>query len=96
MRQCPRFQRCSVPICPLDLLQDERDYLPGEPKCTMAKSIRYRIGQDNDLPRKGLTKMEWAARQRYLNRSPEEKEQFKNQGKGRLRSYRNSRKDKAK
>jgi len=25
MRQCPRFERCSAPICPLDLLQDERD-----------------------------------------------------------------------
>jgi len=23
MRQCPRYLRCFVPVCPLDLLQDD-------------------------------------------------------------------------
>ena len=65
MRQCPRFDRCSVPICPLDQQQDHRTRLPGESKCTLGKSARFRIGQNTDLPLQGLTKREWAARQRW-------------------------------
>jgi hypothetical protein len=64
MRNCPRFEKCSVPICPLDPFAEQRDRLSGEPSCTLAKTIRIRIAADSDLPRKGLTKLEWAARQR--------------------------------
>lgn len=64
-RECPRYERCSVPICPLDLLQDGRTRLAGEPVCTLPKSRRLRIGQGSELPRQGLTKKEWAARQRW-------------------------------
>ncbi len=63
MRQCQRFDRCSVPICPLDLLQDNSTRLEWEPVCTLSKSKRLRIGQGSELPRQGLTKKEWAARQ---------------------------------
>jgi len=69
MRRCPRFSSCSVPICPLDLLQDERDYLKGEPRCTLAKSYRLKIGQNTQLKYKGLEKREWAAKQRWDNLS---------------------------
>ena len=65
MAKCPRFARCSVPICPLDLFADLRTRLPGEPRCTLAKSIRLRLGTETELPRQGLTKCEWAARQRW-------------------------------
>lgn len=30
---CPRFDRCSAPLCPLDLQRDRRTYLNGEPTC---------------------------------------------------------------
>ena len=74
VKQCPRYQECSVPICPLDLLQDDRDYLPGEPKCTLPKSRRFRIGKITDLARCGLTKKEWAAKLRWQELSETEKE----------------------
>ena len=87
MEKCPRFIRCNAPICPLDLLQDDRDFILGEPKCTMAKSIRMRIGKNSGLPHMGLTKMEWAASLRYRKLSLEEREQFKNRGREQLRCY---------
>jgi len=65
MRQCPRFERCDVPTCPLDLNQDLRTRLAGETWCTLAKSIRLRIGKMAGLPRKGLTRKEHAARLRW-------------------------------
>ena len=64
MRQCPRFERYSVPLCPLDAHQDSRAKLRGEPTCTLPKSVRHRIGGEAGLPLEGLTRREWAARQR--------------------------------
>lgn len=74
MKRCPRFHKCSVPVCPLDRGQDHRTRLPHEPKCTLAKSIRRRIGQNTTLPEQGLTKQEWAARQRWESLSESEKQ----------------------
>lgn len=73
MKQCPRFSACSVPICPLDLLQDQRDYMKGEPRCPLAKSRRLKIGQNSALENKGLTKREWAAKQRWDGLTESEK-----------------------
>ena len=67
LRQCPRFDRCTVPICPLDPDQDLRTHLPGEPRCALAKSIRHRIGKEPGLPCQGLTKREWASLQIWQN-----------------------------
>ena len=33
MAQCPRFDRCSAPICPLDKDWRDRTHLKGEPVC---------------------------------------------------------------
>jgi hypothetical protein len=33
MTDCPRFERCSAPICPLDSDWQERTQLKGEPTC---------------------------------------------------------------
>jgi hypothetical protein len=30
---CPRFDRCSAPLCPLDQFRHLRSYLKGEPTC---------------------------------------------------------------
>lgn len=35
MKKCPRFQRCSVPLCPLDREVENRIYLEGEPTCRL-------------------------------------------------------------
>ena len=46
MLQCPRFERCSVNHCPLDIEKDE--HLPckfdKEKVCTINKKLRMRIG----------------------------------------------------
>jgi len=65
MQQCPRFERCDVPICPLDPNQDQRTSLVGEKRCPLAKSYRVRIGKSAGLPRKGLTRKEYAAKERW-------------------------------
>ena len=63
MKKCPRFSFCSIPKCPLDGDIDLRVKLPGEPDCTLAKSVRMRLGKD--LPRKGMTKREFAGWRRW-------------------------------
>ncbi|GAF73299.1 unnamed protein product [marine sediment metagenome] len=35
MKKCPRFQRCSVALCPLDREAEKRVYLEGEPTCRL-------------------------------------------------------------
>ncbi len=57
MENCPRFNSCSVPICPLDPDMAKRVYVRGEPKCTMRKGVRIRLG--SELPWKGMKAREW-------------------------------------
>ena len=35
MKKCSRFQRCSVPLCPLDPEVEKRVYLEGESTCRL-------------------------------------------------------------
>jgi 5-methylcytosine-specific restriction endonuclease McrA len=58
MKLCPRYERCNAPLCPLDPDQELRTYLPGEPKCTLGKARRLKLGES--LPRLGMTKREWS------------------------------------
>jgi len=74
MRQCRYFESCSAPLCPLDLLQEFRDKLPGEAECTLPKSKRIRIAENTKLPWKGMTKTEWAARLRWKRLPASEKD----------------------
>jgi len=74
MRKCPRFDFCIVPICPLDLNQNQRTVLNNEAKCPLAKSKRLRLGKMYKLPREGLTKNEWAAHKRWQVLSQIEKQ----------------------
>jgi len=73
MTLCPRFSSCSVPSCPLDINQDSRTTLKGEPKCLLPKARRREIGKAAGLPRQGLTKREWAARLRFDSLSESER-----------------------
>lgn len=77
MRECPRFERCSVPVCPLDLLRDKRDALRDDSKCHLPKSRRHRIGKGTDLEHQGLTKREWAAVKRWEALSEDQKQRRK-------------------
>lgn len=75
---CPRFEKCAVNKCPLDLDRDYRNYIEGEKKCTMAKSIRLRLGKD--LPWLGLTNSELAAKKRWESLIESEKENIRVRG----------------
>ena len=47
IEDCPRFDRCSAPICPLDTDWQLRTHLPGEPICAF---LREAAKQGGSLP----------------------------------------------
>ena len=79
MEMCPRFQRCSVNKCPLDLDVVLRNELKGEEKCNMEKNVRLRIGTEYGLLKLGLTNAEFSAHQKWSGRSEEEKIEIRKQ-----------------
>jgi hypothetical protein len=40
MRECPRYNTCSVPICPLDADWELRTHIDGEPVCIWLTEAR--------------------------------------------------------
>ena len=59
MRKCPKFYRCSAPICPLDPDVELRVYITGDAKCTLDKKTRKLLGKN--LPNRGLFPRELSA-----------------------------------
>jgi len=53
MKKCPKFYRCSAPICPLDIDYKKRVFIKGDLECTLPRNKRMLIGKN--LPNKGLT-----------------------------------------
>lgn len=78
MEMCPRFSKCSVNRCPLDVGIDLRNELDGEEKCGMEKNVRLRIGKQFNLKKLGLTNAEFSAFQKWESRSEEEKDEIRN------------------
>lgn len=95
-RECPRWDKCSVNFCPLDPFQNQRPTHEAdiEQKCTIAKTIRQRIGTKypNLLPRFGLTSKEWAARLRFANMSWEQRQAMVERGKKSLNKFNHDKK----
>jgi hypothetical protein len=73
---CPRFEACSVPVCPLDPEQAARVRLPGEDRCALGRTYRARIAArfPEVLPGRGLFPRELAAVRRWEALSREERE----------------------
>ena len=46
MKKCSRFQRCSVPLCPLDPEVEKRVYLEGESTCKLDSERLTGIADD--------------------------------------------------
>ena len=66
MKQCPEFDGCSAPICPLDPGMHKRSGpFPGEPVCTLSKAKRLELGQS--LPWRGLWPRELAGLKQWEN-----------------------------
>jgi len=71
--ECCRFDSCSVNDCSLSLIKYESDPSDKESKCTLAKSIRKRIGTKWKLPNLGLKPRELSSMKREAEMSPEKK-----------------------
>lgn len=99
-RECSRFQHCSVNNCPLspgypDHYTDPDDY---EKKCTIAKSIRVRIGSQHldILKFGGLTRREFAGRKAWEGLTESQRATITARGKktlNALHSHRQNEKD---
>jgi len=63
LSSCPQFETCNCNDCPLDALNDIRVFCPGDSGCTARRSTRLRLG--GSLPRKGLTRREYAQATRF-------------------------------
>lgn len=61
-RECPSYERCSAPLCPLDPRQSERHAEPGDERCRAERPTRARIAAlyPDLLPGGGLTAREIA------------------------------------
>lgn len=73
--ECPRFSHCSVNKCPLhiDFLKLGSSPEDRETKCTLAKTIRKRLGLKWNLPNKGLTQREMSSAKLWANLPETEK-----------------------
>lgn len=52
LKKCPRFDRCSINVCPMDLEANLRNKLPGEDCCpfTIKKKRKSQKGIRTHLP----------------------------------------------
>ncbi len=76
--ECPRFNRCNVNNCPLSFNYPLFvDYEDRDPRCTLEKSVRVRIGSKYPkLKYQGMTAKEYSATKRYESLSVEAKERL--------------------
>lgn len=99
MKYCARFESCSAPKCPLDILIAVRHYEPGEPKCDMAKNTMKKYYESMPdrikkfLPYGDLLESKYnrsmAARERRDTMSDENKQKLSEAGKKALRMHGN-------
>lgn len=67
MERCPRYQRCSAPLCPLDPDLPRRVALKGDPVCSLtwpqvealAPGISYAATVKTILDRGGVVPSAW-------------------------------------
>ena len=78
MRECPRFDRCSVNNCPLNTGYPDLYVYPEDmyPKCNMEKNVRVRISSKYPgiLKFGGLKQREYSGKLREDRMTPEEKD----------------------
>lgn len=57
---CPRYERCSAPICPLDQLWEQRTHIKGESVCGLLLELAKEGGEANlrgSLPEQAADRM---------------------------------------
>lgn len=89
---CPRFQRCSVNVCPLDPEMASKEVshplpllgITGDPelRCTLPRGERVQIAEQHPgvLPWSGLRPREYAALAWWESLSAEQKEEVRDRG----------------
>ncbi len=100
METCSRFDSCSAPKCPLDILVNLRSQIDEDPKCEMAKATRHKywLSLPEDLrslfPFQGYLQSEFnrieSARNRWNSMSQEEKDRIRQHGMSALKGFRRS------
>lgn len=95
MSYCSRFEECSAPKCPLDLLISLRFEDFDDPKCEMAKATRHKYWLSMNaelrslLPFQGYLESEYnrirSARERWESMPEEKKKAITERLKGRLK-----------
>jgi len=79
-KECPSFDTCSAPKCPLDPdIELRSDRLSGEEKCKAHKPTRMKIGAKYPdlLPYGGLTGREFKGKMAWEGKSEDEKRAVK-------------------
>jgi hypothetical protein len=79
-KECPSFDTCSAPKCPLDPdIELRTDRLSGEEKCKAHKPTRMKIGAKYPdlLPYGGLTGREFKGKMAWEGKSEDEKRAVK-------------------
>ncbi|AKA49051.1 hypothetical protein IX51_07990 [uncultured archaeon] len=87
MSYCSRFEICSAPKCPLDILIDIRTSIEDDPKCEMAKPTRHKYWLSmpdelkSRLPYRGYLSKEYnrklAARKRWDSLTDEQRKEIR-------------------
>ena len=87
MSRCARFDFCSAPKCPLDILINLRTEVEEDPRCEMAKATRHKYWESlpenirNSLKFEGYYESEYnrmrSARERWLALPEQQKAEIK-------------------
>ena len=87
MSYCSRFEDCSAPKCPLDILINLRTEVEEDPRCEMAKATRHRYWESmpeslkKELPFEGYFSSEYhrikSARERWESLSEDKKAEIR-------------------
>jgi len=68
MEQCPRFEGCNIPRCPLDYWMLERTELPDEERCVLRGTYRSKRVTGNMTRKMGvISKFIREKKQKRLN-----------------------------
>ena len=96
MSRCARFDFCSAPKCPLDILVNLRSETDEDPRCEMAKATRHKYWESmpdflkSDLKYQGYFESEYnrmrSAKKRWLALPEQKKAEIRE----RMKNVRNS------
>jgi len=82
MQQCPKWDHCNAPKCPLDPFINLRYEEPGDPKCKLSRNKRHEIWENlpadlkKCLPFQGYFEKEYNYRKRFFGMTEGQKQEL--------------------